>query len=444
MSEHSFERVLIANRGEVARRLIRFYQQRGCETVSIFSEPDVDLPHVEEADYPVYLNGHSVASTYKDSRRVVNAAMDSGSDAIHPGHCFLAERTELQTMAAAANVAVLMDHRTLARVSDRAALRKVARELSIPLIPAERVPDEADGLTVAASLGVPLFVKAVHGNDMQRVEHLEDLPAAVAKVRAAAAVHTGSIEVYVERAVAGMRRVATTVVGDAHGTCVQLGHADGSLQLDYHVWVEEIGPAADDAMGRAAVALAQAVGLLGVGRVKWAVLPDGAFYLLGFNVRLTTSYDLYEAFQGVDLVGAHHDALVGRPLGWDQNDATAVEQAAVQVRLLHVDPATGARPEEQLERLFIPDVDGVEVNAGLEHPFSLSGETEPLLAKLTAVGPTRGAALVKLKTALDNVEVVGASTNLAGVLSLFDERGFWEGGLDTATFAGLVRGSPQG
>ncbi len=439
------QRVLIANRGEIARRLIRYYAERGVETVAVFSEPDVEQPWVDEADYAVYLNGDTVAETYRHAVRVVSAALDAGCDIIHPGYCFLADDVGFATNAMNSGVVVVgADHKVLARVSHRDTLRAVAETLGIPLIPAStELALEADGYAEAAQIGVPLLVRAVAGDLVERVDDLEEIPAAVARVRSASELVHGEGRVYLERAVEHLRHCGTLVAADQHGEVAHLGTSEGSLQAGYGTWIEEMGDELvshelQQRLGQAAVELARALEWVGVGRVRWGLDHDGGWYLLGFSPRLTIGYSLAEQLYDVDLIETQHRVLEGEPLGWEHAD-THVGRHAIQLRVLHVDPQDGwSRPEGFVERLVLPE--GVCSEVGTAEGQPCTPHTDPLLVKLTVSAPTRHAALVKARAALDELVVEGVSTNRDLLRKVLASEVLWLGEQDVHTLDALLGG----
>ena len=441
------QRILVASRGEIARRLIRYYKGLGIETVAVFSEADVEQPWVEEADYPVYLNGKTVAETYMHPQRIVSAALDAGCDAIHPGYCFLAERVDFIQYALNANMGVIGNEpRALWRAVDRFELRKHAREVGIPLVPASEPLDEKDdGVATGAQLGLPLFVKAVGGGVIRRVARLEDLPAAVAAVRDAAGLVTGERTVYLERAVDKLRSVGTTVVGDRHGNAVHLGESDSSLQYQFHTWVEETGKdlvphEVSAKLGPAAAELARKIGWVGVGRVRWAVTPHEGWYLLGFSGRLTTGYTLTEQVLSVDLIDVQHRVTLGEPVGWSQDDVK-IERYGVQLRVLPVDPTRpDADVDSHIERLVLPEGEHVLSETGTKEGQPCNSNTDPLLAKITVTGPTRHATLVRARAALEDLVIEGVPTNRDFLMRLLADESVWRGDYDTDTIERTLSG----
>lgn len=456
------QRVLVANRGEIASRLFRYFRDHEIETVSAFLAAEVEQPFVAEADYDAYLNGDSVASTYLDVMRVVGAAVDAGCDAIHPGYCFLAERPDLVAVAANANLAIVgVEPKALARVVDRFEVRRRARELGLPVIPGtDPLPDGDDGVEAGARFGFPLFVKAVAGGVVRRVDRVEQLPRAVEAVRSAAKLLNGDPLVYLERALPKLRSIGVNVLADRFGTVVHMGCTDGSLQFpgvptgvavgsgeagvpraaahDFRSWVEELGqvvePGLADRLGRGSVALMREIGWVGAAKVRWAVTPDGGAYVLGVSGRLTTGYSLVEAVYNVDVIDAQYRTWLGEPLGWEQRDVPE-NRHGVELRIVPFDRDDPYAP-------IVGTIEALELPTGDEHVAAVSGtaegqpvtpETDPLLAKITVTGPTRHAALVHARHALEALRIEGVPTNRDVLLELLADPVVWRGEHDVAT-----------
>ncbi|MFT4622816.1 MAG: acetyl/propionyl-CoA carboxylase alpha subunit [Myxococcota bacterium] len=428
----TIERVLIANRGIVAARLIGACRAHGLESVVAFSEPDAEQALLDEADYAVYLNGRTVAETYLDPGRVVGAAMDAGCEALHPGTCFLAEHLGFFQRAANANVLVVAPPAQVAyRVVDRRSLRTLATGAGLPLIPAsDPIPPGGDGLMEASRIGGPLYVKAVHGRALERVEKLADVPAAVQRVRSIARLVAGDEGVFLERAVDARRHVGAVVVGDGESPPVLLGWVDSSAERGRFTHLEECGRAVVPAalapeLVRQARALFAAVGWRGVGRIRWALTPDGGAYLLGISARLTNGFGLVEAVHGVDLIDAQLRLMTDGALGWEQPEL-ADDAHGIQLRIYHEDDS-GLRPTGVLEGLALPDGGAIRTAVGVDVGTPCSRETEPLLATVTVTGPTRQAAVVLARAALDGVRISGLPTNVERLRALLGRRDFWEG-----------------
>lgn len=426
-------RVLLAGRGELTMRLIRSFRERGVESVSVFSEPEMDQPWVEEADYSVYLNGAEVGTTYLDAQRLISAAHDAGAEAIHPGYCFFAERADFVAAANAANLRVIgMSREDLELVADRFAIRGAAEQLGIPTLPAAAVPPGEDGLEQAIPLGLPLYVKAVAGGVVLRVDDYDELPGAVRHARRQSAWLTGDDSVYLSAGMPQLRQLATTVVRESGGEAYALGHSDKSVQLRFRSWVEELGTEVapgdqGQAMRRAAVRLVEALDLSGIVRVRWAADHHGGWWLLGVSGRLTTGYSLTECVFDVDLIDAQLRMAEGEPLGWEGAD-TLPTRHGIQLRLLHVDPADGiSRPEGTLTRLELPRAHS---QVGVAVGQRCTAETEPLIATLVVTAPTRKAAVVKARAALEAVRLEGIVSNVEVLKRVVEDKRFWNGTYD--------------
>ena len=431
------ERVLIATRGEMAMRLIAHFREKGIETVSVFSEPDVDQPWVEEADYPVYLNGQTVEDTYLNARKVLSAAMDAGCEVIHPGYNFLAERIDFFDMAHVSNVAVIgADPKPLLEMGDALTLRRKAEKLGLPLLPGtDVVPDSSDGLAEGLVLGFPLLVKSAAAGLSQRVNGEAELVAAVASVREWSEKLSDDGRVFLTRIAQRARHVGTVVVGDRMGRVIPLGHLEGSVRAGGHSWLEEFGPGLlseelSERLIKASVALTRSGRWLGIARVNWAIMGNSAF-LLGFSGRLTTGYSLVEQVLNIDLVEAQISVQHGEVVGFDRPDEP--ERYGLQVRILHGDPANGFEREEgEITVLELPESAGdVKVEVGTAEGLLLGPLSDSLIAKITVTAPTRQSAIVRLRAVLEEVKVEGIATNRDALLDALGDSELWAGGVDS-------------
>lgn len=442
-------RVLVASRGIVARHLIEVLsQEEDTETVSVFSEPDVEQPWVEEATFSTYLNGATVESTYLDVTRVVSAALDAGCDAVHPGVGLVAERLDFHSLARGANLPVIgTDPRVLLRSLDRGDLDKIAREANIPMIPSSGDLGEADeGIEAAGRLGYPLWVKASAGGVAIRVDSAAELATALPRARDRARALAGDRRLYLQQHVEGLRTVATVVVGDRKGELVQLGHYTDALQVDGRFWIAEMGPSIlppglGERLGQWALTVAKAVDWWNIGRVRWAISPAGHAFFLGHSPCLPPTWALVEEMLGVDLVVTQLRIARGERLAWEHHDI-ALDRHGVLLRLLHVDPIDGSRPEGTVERLVLPVVrqggSGLRVEAAVAEGSVCSADTDPVLAEIVVTAPTRQAALVRARAAVEAITVEGVPTSRDALLRLMAEEAFWKGEGDSRTIPRLL------
>lgn len=441
MERPVIERVLIANRGEIASRLIRHFKAAGVETVSVFSEPDVEQPWVEEADFSVYLNGKTVAETYLDADKVVGAAMDAGADAVHPGYCFLADSPEFYSLCENANLfAFGAGSALLDTAGDRVAVRDLGRQLELDVVPGSEVlTNDMDIVAEAVQVGFPLYVKAQHSSQCIRVEKLADLGDALGALQ-----ERTKDAVFLERAIDRLRYISVVVVGDDEIGSVPLGIVDSSIRAHQQTWIEEMGPEVVPgefglAIQGASVAIADHLGWRGVGRVRWA-LSGGTVFLIGFTPRLPTGYSLTEAVHGLDLIEVQEKTLVGGHLGWGHLD-TQPNRAGIQLRLFHVpDASTGERAEGEIMSFVMPEGEGLVVETGTMEGMLHGPDTEPLLAKITVLASNREAAIIKARSALDHVKLEGLAHNLEALCAVLDDERFRAGDYHLDTLRERQRG----
>lgn len=438
MESPALDRILIANRGVLARHLIRVLADEGFETVSVFHEPDVEQPWVDEADYAVYLNGATVAETYLHPQRVISACMDAGCDGVHPGSGYLAEDLDFHDAAVRANMLVLgTDASLLQRVHDRFALFKRVRGESIGTIPCSAdIGDGADPdriLNTAASLGYPLRVRAVRSRVARRVDSSDGLLGAVDAVRDEGERLARDRAVYLEGLPNGLRTISSILVADQHGSLVHLGLYEDALGLHGQWWMAEMGPGVvGEGLSEQLADYVRTIGDLvewtGIGTVDFAVTPSGGAWFAGLRPSLPAPHRLPEALLGVDLVRTQIRLAQGDHLGWEHHDV-ALDRHALVIRLLHGDPATGERPEGVLERLDLPE----QGEAGVAVGQPCSPETDPVLAEYLVVAPNRHAALIQAREALQQTAVEGVPTNREALIALLEHPEVWEGRYDVHT-----------
>ncbi|HEU5449148.1 MAG TPA: biotin carboxylase N-terminal domain-containing protein [Acidimicrobiia bacterium] len=417
----SIRTLLVANRGEVARRVFRTCRQLGIRTVAVYSPPDAGAPFVAEADAAVPLDG---VRGYLDIEQILAAAESTGADAVHPGWGFLAENAALARACTAAGLVWIgPPPEAMESMGSKIEARRLMESAGVPVVPGATLSSSPDGLDEAAivaageRVGFPLLVKASAGGGgkgMRLATRPEDLVAAVADAAREAAAAFGDPAVFLERYVSPGRHVEVQVIGDHHGTVVHLFERDCSVQRRHQKLVEEApSPAVDDdlraRMGQAAVAAAEAVGYHGVGTVEFLLGPDGAFYFLEMNTRLQVEHPVTELVTGLDLVRLQLAVAEGRPLPAEVHGAR-ISGHAVEVRLYAEDPRSFLPQAGRVERLRLPA--GVRVDAGVAEGDEVGTAYDPLIAKLIAHAPTRTEALDRLAAALAETEVAGVVTNL--------------------------------
>jgi acetyl/propionyl-CoA carboxylase alpha subunit len=435
-------KLLVANRGEVARRVLRTCRELGIRTVAVYSPPDAAAPFALEADEAVALRGARAADSYLDVDQILDAAARTGADAVHPGWGFLAENAGFaRRCAAAGRTFIGPDPEAIAAMGSKIGARALMERSGVPVVPGAVVPDADEDtlLAAAARVGYPILVKASAGGGgkgMQLAQHPSELVAAVTAAARQAEASFGDSAVFLERYVSPVRHVEIQVVGDLHGRIVHLGERDCSVQRHHQKLVEEAPSPVVDAglrgrMGEAAVAAAAAVGYTGVGTVEFLLGPDGDFYFLEMNTRLQVEHPVTEAVTGVDLVRLQVAVAEGRPLPADLG-APAMNGHAVEVRLYAEAPLEGYRPETGTVTAFeFPDLAGLRVDSGVEAGSEIGTEYDSMLAKAIAHGPTRDDALRLLVDALARARLHGVGTNRELLLAILGHDEFIAGEADT-------------
>ncbi len=422
--------LLVANRGEIARRVFRTARAMGMRCVAVFSDADADEPFVAEADMAVRLPGG-----YLDGEAVVAAAVAAGAHAVHPGYGFLAENAGFaRAVAAAGLVWVGPGPEAIETMGDKLAAKAAAAAAGVPVLPSSEDPADASGV------GFPLMVKAAAGGGgkgMRLVSDPADLETAVAAARREALGGFGDDTVFLERYLPRCRHVEVQILGDAHGSIVHLGERECSIQRRHQKIIEESpSTAVDDglraAMGDAAVRLAQSIGYVSAGTVELLLDDDtGEFFFLEVNTRLQVEHPVTEEVTGLDLVREQLRIAAGEPLGYGQADI-AFAGHAIEARLYAEDPAAGFLPAVGTLAAFAPAAEpAVRWDSGVEAGSTVGLDFDPMLAKVIAHAPTRTEAAGRLALALERLHIGGVTTNRHFLAAALRSRAFLDG--DTTT-----------
>ena len=441
MGTRTIRRLLVANRGEIARRLIRGAHDAGCEAVAVYASDDAGSPHVGEADAAVLLPGASLAETYLSAAALVGAAMAADADALHPGYGFLSENPALaEACAAAAIVWVGPPAEAMRVMGHKARAKELVAAAGVPVLPSAVVATGSDDAALAAAatgVGYPLLVKASAGGGgrgMRLVGEPDELSEAVASAQREAAAAFGSDEVFLERYLPAPRHVEVQVMGDTHGTVLHLLDRECSVQRRHQKVLEEapavLVPAAiRRQMWDAAVAVARAVDYVGAGTVEYLVDDDG-FYFLEMNTRLQVEHGVTELVTGRDLVGLQLAVAEGRPLPFGQDEVVEVGHA-VEVRLCAERPREDYRPTPgRVAHVRWPEGPGLRTDRGIESGSVVSPAYDSLVAKVMAHGEDRGAAIARLSRALRSLELDGLETNRQLLGAVLDDDAFRRGEAD--------------
>ncbi|WP_433803856.1 acetyl/propionyl/methylcrotonyl-CoA carboxylase subunit alpha [Actinomycetospora sp. CA-084318] len=425
--------LLVANRGEIARRVIRAARAQGIRTVAVYSEPDAHDPHVTDADAAVALRGSTSTETYLDQQQILDAARRGGADAVHPGYGFLSENAAFaRAVTAAGLIWVGPPPEAIEAMGVKHTAKDIARAAGVPTLPDALVGADTDLTTAGDTVGYPLLVKASAGGGgtgMRRVDRAADLVEAVRSARAEAQRSFGDDTVFLERLLEAPRHVEIQVLADTHGNVVHLGERECSIQRRHQKVVEEapspvVGPELRERMGTTAVALARQLGYVGAGTVEFllddvdslpldagndASLPRQGFFFLEMNTRLQVEHPVTEQVWGVDLVALQLAVAEGAPLPFTQADL-APHGHAIEVRLYAEDPARDDRPSPGPLHRYVHG-DDLRWEDAVGAIGTVSAFSDPMIAKVIAHAPTRAAAARRLATGLAEAEIHGVTTN---------------------------------
>jgi len=438
-----FSRLLVANRGEIAIRVIRACRELGISPVAVHSDADVDALHVRLADLSERIGPPTPAESYLSIEAILDAAVRSGAEAIHPGYGFLSENAAFaRAVTDAGLVFVGPPAETLESLGDKLAARRSAAAAGVPVVPGTELAIEGDTADLAA-VGFPLMLKAAAGGGgrgMRRVESPDGVPDALAAARREALSAFGDGTVYAERVIAPARHVEVQLLGDRHGGLAALGERDCSVQRRHQKLVEESPSPAVDETTRAALLdsarrVAGSVEFHNAATVEFLLDAEGSHYFLEMNTRLQVEHGVTELVTGLDLVAWQIRVAAGERLP-DSVLAPAFHGHAIEVRLYAEDPYAGFRPAAgRITAWQMPDGPGIRVDAGVEADTDLRSEYDPLLAKLMVHAVDRPAAVDRLRRALDETLIGGVQTDAGFLRWLVDDEAFVAGAYDTGLIA---------
>jgi geranyl-CoA carboxylase alpha subunit len=417
----SFRKILVANRGEIACRVMRTVQRLGYRTVAVFSSADAGAPHVRLADEAVAIGAAPAADSYLNIDALLAAACLTGADAVHPGYGFLSERADFaQACAGAGLVFIGPPPDAIRAMGDKAGAKRRMLAAGVPCAPGYLGEDQSDErLTAeAAKLGLPLLVKAVAGGGgrgMRLVHHASELPAALAGARREATSAFGSGTLMLERLIEGGRHIEIQVFADAHGHAVHLGERDCTAQRRRQKVIEEapspvVSPAMRDAMGRDAVAATLAVGYRGAGTVEFIVDAEMRHFFLEMNTRLQVEHPVTECITGFDLVEWQLRVAAGEPLPLSQDQIT-FSGHAIEARLYAEDPYDGWKPQTGRIAGWQPEAAGIRIDHGIAEGGEVTPYYDAMVAKFIAHGRDRDDAIRRLTRALEDTPLIGLKNN---------------------------------
>jgi acetyl-CoA carboxylase biotin carboxylase subunit len=438
-----FNKVLIANRGEIAIRIIRACRELGLQTVAVFSDADRHALHVRYASEAYYLGPAPSRDSYLRADKVLKIAKDSGAGAIHPGYGFLAERADFAQACLDAGIEFIGPKPSaIAAMGDKMVARATVTAAGVPVVPGTEgeggLTDE-ELLAVAPDIGFPLLVKATAGGGgkgMREVRNLKEMPVLLQSARREAESAFGDGNVYLEKLVDNARHIEIQILADKHGNVIHLGERECSLQRRHQKLLEESpSPFVDEAlrtkMGAVAVKAAAAVDYVNAGTIEFLVDKDKNFYFLEMNTRLQVEHPVTEFVTGVDIVKEQVRISRGRPLRYTQEDIK-FNGHAIECRVNAEDPYNNFLPSTgTINYNILPTGPGVRVDTGVYPGFKISPYYDSMISKLIVWGETRGQAILRMRRALSEYKIVGLKTNIPFHQTLLEQHRFIAGQFDT-------------
>jgi len=436
-----FKKILIANRGEIALRVIRACRELGIASVAVYSDADARAPHVREADEAVNVGAPPSAESYLKGDRIIEAAQRLGAEAIHPGYGFLSERDWFaRAVIDAGLVFIGPSADAIAAIGSKTAARQLAIGANVPVVPGttEALRDSADARAVADKYGYPVLLKAAAGGGgkgMRLVRAANEMDAALDTARREAKNAFGDDAVYVEKYIEGPRHVEIQILGDQHGTMLSLNERECSVQRRHQKMIEEapsvaVTPGLRRAMGDTAVRAAKAAGYVNAGTCEFLLDRDGKFYFLEMNTRLQVEHPVTELVTGIDLVQWQIRVAAGERLPFKQDDIVP-HGWAIECRITSEDPANAFLPSTgTISYLHLPSGPGVRWDGGIEVGSEVGLFYDPMLAKLIVHAPTRDAAVDRMHRALLELTVEGVESSRDFHLRVMEDAEFRVGAID--------------
>ena len=437
-----FKRILVANRGEIALRVIRACREMGVETVAIFSEADRGAQYLDLADEAYCVGPAKASDSYLKIDRVISAAEIGNVQAIHPGYGFLSENAHFNEVCRSCNIDFIgPGHEAMRRLGDKNEARRMARAAGVPCVPGSDglVTDERDAIAVAHQIGFPVLIKASAGGGGRGMRVASNdlvLKSAIQQAQAEAQAAFGSSAIYLEKYIEQPRHIEVQILADHHGNVVHLYERDCTLQRRHQKVIEEspaahLDPRVRAAMCQAAVSLVKAADYTNAGTVEFIVDRDGNFYFIEVNARIQVEHPVTEMVTGIDLIKAQLRVAAGEPLPFKQDDI-CVSGVAIECRINAEDPAQGFRPSPgRIERMYVPGGLGVRFDSHAHAGYVVPSHYDSMIGKLIVHQPTRDEAIRCMQRALRELRIQGIKTTVPRLQEILSHSAFVEGTVDT-------------
>lgn len=438
-----FKKILIANRGEIAVRIIRACREMGIETVAVYSEADRDALHTEMADEAVCIGPAKARDSYLNMQNIISATVLSGAEAIHPGFGFLSENSEFAEMCRACNITFIgPDSESISKMGNKSRAREIMQEANVPVVPGSNgaVVSIEEGISLAEGIGYPVLIKASAGGGgrgIRIVRNKDEFAKAFETAKAEAKAAFGDDTMYVEKFVENPRHTEFQILADNYGNTIYLGERDCSIQRRNQKVLEEApSPIMNEAlrkeMGEAAVKAAKAVGYKNAGTIEFLLDKNGKYYFMEMNTRIQVEHPITEMVTGVDLIKEQIKIAAGEKLDLKQEDIK-LNGHAIECRINAENPEAGFRPSPgKIQRMHIPGGPGVRLDSAAYQGYVIPPTYDSMIGKLIVHGKTREEAINKMKRALGEFVIEGIDTNIDFQFNILTNEVFASGDFDTS------------
>lgn len=445
-----FNKVLIANRGEIAVRIIRACRNMGIRSVAVYSKEDADSLHVQLADQRICIGEGPTRNSYLNMERIITAALNMGADAIHPGFGFLSENSTFVAMCEKAGITFIgPSAEVIARMGNKSEARRTMMEANVPVVPGTKEPiyEAKEGLLIAEQIGYPVMVKASSGGGGKgmRVAHSSDeFESQFNMAQRESANAFGDDTMYLERYIENPRHIEIQIIADTFGNVVALGERDCSVQRNHQKLIEEspspaITEEIREEMSQCALLAAKTVGYTNAGTIEFIVDPKGNYYFMEMNTRIQVEHGVTEMVTGTDLIIEQIRVAMGEPLSFAQDDVK-IKGHAIECRINAEIPEKNFMPSPGVvKHLHLPAGNGVRVDTALYAGYRIPSEYDSMIAKVIVHAPDREAALQKMRAALDEMLVLGIETNLDFQYQILKHPTFCSGEVDTGFIQRLMK-----
>lgn len=436
-----FHKILIANRGEIAVRIIRACRELGISTVAVYSEADRDSLHVRLADEAYCIGPTLSKDSYLNISNLISVATLTECDAIHPGYGFLAENADFAEICGSCNITFIgPSPEAITKMGDKAVAKQTMRDAKVPVIPGSIgvVEDLEEAILIARDIGYPVIIKATAGGGGKGIRLAEDESSLIGQITTAqqeAQKAFGNAGVYLEKYLTGMKHVEIQIIADKHGNAAYLGERDCSVQRRRQKLVEEapcpvLSPEKRKEMGEAAIRAALAVNYSGAGTLEFLLSPDGQFFFMEMNTRIQVEHPVTEMVTGIDLIQEMISVAEGNPLSFTQ-DEVQINGWSIECRINAEDPFRNFMPSPGKIGFYLaPGGPGVRVDSAAYPGYTISPYYDSMIAKLIVWGPTREIAIVKMKRALSEFAIEGIHTTIPFHQKLLEHPTFIKGDFD--------------